>query len=333
MLPQSALRAQLSASISLYSNGTRCLFSTTSPATFNNKSLPNLASKPIDPRWLTMTKRRIGKCMMFGMGPPQIDEGGKILQKLAKEWRELIAGSEGFLTDKKRRSHVNNVTYVRYAETARVNWTRNIGTHIDTANKKEWLNMVGNTGIGLILKSIKVDYKFPMESPDKISVYHKLIPDTSGHLSSQSAFRLEVMILSEARQRPAARCFEDTVIYDYKKNRRTVNIPPFVMEQFEAIWKQQEQEKENWRKRIAEIENRVRNLELENRHTNQSGKKGFANLHTYQYPSGGGRANKFLIVQCKRKGLETRDSAWIEAVGQLSQYLSATHGTRHVNPT
>ncbi|OQE43034.1 hypothetical protein PENCOP_c003G00767 [Penicillium coprophilum] len=199
-----------------------------------------------------MTKRRIGKCMMFGLKPPQVEEGGKILQQLAKEWRELIAGS-----------HVNNVTYVRYAETARVNWTRNIGKHIDPANKKEWSNMVGNTGIGLILKSIKVDFKFPMESPDKISVYHKLIPDPSGHLSSQSAFRLEVMILSEARQRPAARCFEDNVIYDYKKNRKTVKIPPFIMEQFEAIWKQQEQEKEVWRQHIAEIENRVRNLELE----------------------------------------------------------------------
>jgi hypothetical protein len=102
----------------------------------------------------------------------------------------------------------------------------------------------------------------PMESPDKITVYQRLIPDPSGHLSSQSAFRLEVMILSEAHQRPAARCFEDIVIYDYKKNRKTVNIPPFVMEQFEAMWKQQEQEKENWRRRIAEIETRVRNLEL-----------------------------------------------------------------------
>ena len=101
-----------------------------------------------------------------------------------------------------------------------------------------------------------------MESPDKITVYQRLIPDPSGHLSAQSAFRLEVMILSEAHQRPAARCFEDIVIYDYKKNRKTVNIPPFVMEQFEAMWKQQEQEKENWRHRVAEIENRVRNLEL-----------------------------------------------------------------------
>ncbi|KAJ5522312.1 hypothetical protein N7527_006427 [Penicillium freii] len=264
MLPQPAFRVQLSASISLYSNGTRRFFSATSAA-LNGQTIPipDSVSTPINPRWLTMTKRRIGKCMMFGMKPAQIDEGGKILQQLAKEWRELLAGSEGFLTDKKRRSHVNNVTYVRYAETARVNWTRNIGNYIDTANKKEWINMLGNTGIGLILKSIKVDYKFPMESPDKITVYQKLIPDPSRHLSAQSAFRLEVMILSEAHQRPAARCFEDIVIYDYKKNRKTVNIPPFVMEQFETMWKQQEQEKENWRRRIADIENRVRNLELE----------------------------------------------------------------------
>jgi hypothetical protein len=42
--------------------------------------------------------------MMFGLQPAQIDEGGKILNQLAKEWRELIAGSEGFLTDAKRRS-------------------------------------------------------------------------------------------------------------------------------------------------------------------------------------------------------------------------------------
>ncbi|KAJ5206134.1 hypothetical protein N7491_003247 [Penicillium cf. griseofulvum] len=71
----------------------------------------------------------------------------------------------------------------------------------------------------------------------------------------------------------------------------------------------------------------------QDRHSSQSGRKGFSDLHTYQYPSGGGRANKFLIVQCKRKGLETRDSVWLDAVGQLNQYLSASHGSRHTNPT
>lgn len=56
--------------------------------------------------------------------------------------------------------HVNNVTYVRYAETARVNFMRNFATHLDPANKKAWINLLASTGIGLILRSIKIDYKF-----------------------------------------------------------------------------------------------------------------------------------------------------------------------------
>lgn len=42
--------------------------------------------------------------MMFGLKPDQVDEGAQILSQLAQEWRELIAGSEGFLTEAKRRS-------------------------------------------------------------------------------------------------------------------------------------------------------------------------------------------------------------------------------------
>lgn len=56
--------------------------------------------------------------------------------------------------------HINNVAYVRYAETARVNLMHNYATHIDPAHQTEWLNTVGNKGIGLILQSIKIDYKF-----------------------------------------------------------------------------------------------------------------------------------------------------------------------------
>ena len=41
---------------------------------------------------------------MFGLKPEQITEGGKILRLLARDWREFLAGSEGFLTDEKRRS-------------------------------------------------------------------------------------------------------------------------------------------------------------------------------------------------------------------------------------
>jgi hypothetical protein len=101
------LRTQLPAQILSCQLPTRRLLSTTSAAQDPRKAnSDNAPAKPhtIDPRWLTMIKRRIGKCMMFGLRPDQIEEGGKILQQLANDWRELLAGSEGFLTDKKRRS-------------------------------------------------------------------------------------------------------------------------------------------------------------------------------------------------------------------------------------
>lgn len=66
-------------------------------------STPSKADS-LDPRWLTLIKRRIGKCLMFGLKPLQVAEAGRILQQLARDWRELIAGSEGFLTGKTRRA-------------------------------------------------------------------------------------------------------------------------------------------------------------------------------------------------------------------------------------
>ena len=40
---------------------------------------------------------------MFGHQPEQVRDAGNILQQLAKDWRELVAGSEGFLTGEKNR--------------------------------------------------------------------------------------------------------------------------------------------------------------------------------------------------------------------------------------
>ena len=102
-----------------------------------------------------------------------------------------------------------------------------------------------------------------MTWPDKITVYQKLIHDPSLAGSSHSAFQLQVMILSEARQRPAARCHEDIVTYDYKKNRKTSELPPFIFEQFKTMWELQEKAKKDWQDRILDIENRVRTLEVE----------------------------------------------------------------------
>lgn len=101
-----------------------------------------------------------------------------------------------------------------------------------------------------------------MQYPDKVTVYHKLVHDPSSTQSSQFAFHLQAMILSEAKQRPAARVHEDLVTYDYKLGRKAA-IPPFLMKQLMDTWKLQEQAKEHWRQRILDIEARVRRLETE----------------------------------------------------------------------
>lgn len=60
------------------------------------------ASGALPPRWLSELKQRIGKCIIFGLKPEQVWRAGYILDVLAKEWRDLLAGSEGFLTGKNR---------------------------------------------------------------------------------------------------------------------------------------------------------------------------------------------------------------------------------------
>jgi LmbE family N-acetylglucosaminyl deacetylase len=60
-------------------------------------------SAALSPRWLSDVKSRIGKCIMFGIDSAQTQEAGSILQETSRDWRELVAGSEGYLTAKEWR--------------------------------------------------------------------------------------------------------------------------------------------------------------------------------------------------------------------------------------
>lgn len=58
------------------------------------------------------------------------------------------------------KGHVNNVLYNRYAETGRVEWALKYAKFIDPAHRETWEELVTPKSIGLILKSIKTEYKF-----------------------------------------------------------------------------------------------------------------------------------------------------------------------------
>ena len=51
-----------------------------------------------NPRWLSDLRSRIGRCLTFGLKTEQTQEAASVLEELANDWRELVAGSEGFLT-------------------------------------------------------------------------------------------------------------------------------------------------------------------------------------------------------------------------------------------
>lgn len=61
------------------------------------------ATTQLSPRWLSDVKTRVGACITFGLTPPQIALAGSILEEIAEDWRELVAGSEGYLTSPTRR--------------------------------------------------------------------------------------------------------------------------------------------------------------------------------------------------------------------------------------
>ncbi len=230
------------------------------------------AKNAVSPRWLSDTKARIGRCMSFGLTPNLVDEAGKLLKVLGRDWRELVVGSEGYLTSEKRAGlhrqnivwgeqdsmgHVNNVMYVRFAESGRCNWIRNYSRHIDPQHKQQWEELLSNRSIGLILKSITVDFKFPMTWPDRISVYHKLRsrPD-----EQTESLVLDVLIMSEVKQRPAARCLEDVVVYDYRAGKKTT-FEPFMLEQLKQTFDLQEAAKTENRAKILQFEEQVRRIE------------------------------------------------------------------------
>lgn len=145
------------------------------------------------------------------------------------------------------------------SRSSRVNWIRNFAKYHDPAHKQRWEELLTPRGDGLILRSIKTDFKFPLSWPDRISVYHKL-----GSLPSDTSdsFTLDVLILSERHQRAAARCVEDVVLYDYRRGQK-LPLRPFMLEQFREAWEAQEAAKTKSSARVRELLEGVRRLEKE----------------------------------------------------------------------
>lgn len=64
---------------------------------------------------------------------------------------------------------------------------------------------------------------------------------------------MEVVILSEKEQRPAARCVEDIVVYDYRLAKKAP-LPPFLVEELAKAFDEQEAVKMKTIDKIHELQ-------------------------------------------------------------------------------
>ncbi|OAQ75218.1 nucleoside-diphosphate-sugar epimerase [Purpureocillium lilacinum] len=176
--------------------------------------------------------------------------------EIVGEWVEM---STSFLeggvmaADKVDYRHVNNVIYNRFAESARVNWITSYAATAEPAQRQQWDELMTPRSIGLILRSIKTDYKLPITYPDQVTVIHKLSvkPDYGA-----DSVILEAVILSEQHKRIAARCFEDIAVYDYQAAKRAP-LKDFMVDELRKVYDLQEKNKAEMDKLAAAIDEAV----------------------------------------------------------------------------
>ncbi|KAI1809174.1 thioesterase-like superfamily-domain-containing protein [Poronia punctata] len=248
-----------------------CAYASTQTSLSDNSADTSTSSIQLPPsRWISDIRARIGKCLSFGCDVSQVRRASEILRVLANEWLSLSARSEGFLTGKMRGlesqqvvwgemdsfGHVNNTVYNRYAESARVNWILHFAREQPKLSDR-WSSLMTPNHVGLIMKSIKADFKFPMTAPDKVSAYHRLsIRPEAEHTS----LFLDCAIYSHRHRRVAARTAEEVTIYDYRKASKTT-LPDFALETLQDLWEKQQQQAVWARERIWTLLDEVERLE------------------------------------------------------------------------
>ena len=74
---------------------------------------PPLTRLPPPPpsRWISDLRSRVGKCIVFGCSNQQVSRASAVLRALAVEWKDLLAGSEGFLSGGRRGLDTHSIAW------------------------------------------------------------------------------------------------------------------------------------------------------------------------------------------------------------------------------
>jgi acyl-CoA thioester hydrolase len=140
------------------------------------------------------------------------------MQELLKQYPTIISQAVQW-GEMDAANHVNNAVYMRYFETARIEFFNQIG----------FMNFSGDDGIGPILAEVNCKYKAPLTFPDNIQITARILPDSL----TEYGFTMQHLVFSEKLQRIAAEGTSRIVCYNYKSKQKAL-IPKELIDKLQA---------------------------------------------------------------------------------------------------
>lgn len=115
-------------------------------------------------------------------------------------------------------AHVNNLAYLRWCETARIEYMHRVAMWSERPP----------AGTGPIIASVKCDYKIPLIYPDTVDV------GTRVSSIGNSSFRMEQIVVSHRLQAIAAAVDSTIVMFDYQAGR-TVRVADEIRDAIDTL--------------------------------------------------------------------------------------------------
>ncbi|KAK2467338.1 hypothetical protein APHAL10511_000573 [Amanita phalloides] len=126
-------------------------------------------------------------------------------------WEQKIAWG-----DQDSFQHVNNVRYVQFFESSRIQWMTSLGVELGGPQRAQ--DMIKAKGVSLILKSIAVQFRRPVTYPDTLLIgYRPIAPSVE---DDPAALPVMAKAYSLAQQAFVANSNEVLVWYDYDKLKK-----------------------------------------------------------------------------------------------------------------
>jgi acyl-CoA thioester hydrolase len=129
------------------------------------------------------------------------------MQELLKDYPTVISQAVQW-GDMDAAQHVNNTVYLRYFESARIEFFNQIG----------FMDFTGDDGVGPILAEASCRYKAPLTFPDNIKITARILKDSI----TDYGFVMQHLVYSEKLQRIAAEGMSRIVCYDYKSRQKAL---------------------------------------------------------------------------------------------------------------